>query len=244
MNSCLPPIQYLVAQAGETFNLKELLFEKGGLVMVPLGVLSVIAVFLIIYYLLTLRRNVVVSDRFMNKAESLILQRDVGGLLSLCDNHDRSISRITEKTMDFIAKNPEAPVDEVREVTQAEGTRQAGILNQKITYLSDIGTIAPMVGLLGTVIGMIKAFATIGSGQIPTVLQQKLASSVSEALITTASGLVIGITCLAFFSFFRGRVQRYISELEAAATHLMALIAVQMASPEKNQPASRLDAKG
>jgi len=235
MNGFFP---FLLAQAdlaGETFNYKDFLLDKGGVVMIPLIFLSVVAAFLIIYYLLTLRKGAVVSDRFMNTAESLIRQRDMAGLLGYCERHDKSISRITERTMDFITKNQTASLDEVREVTQTEGARQASVLNQKISYLADIGAIAPMVGLLGTVIGMIKAFSGIGAGLTPDVLQNRLAADVSEALITTASGLVIAITCLAFHSFFRGRVQRYISDLEAAATHILAVISTEFSVPQPKQ---------
>jgi biopolymer transport protein ExbB len=81
-----------------------------------------------------------------------------------------------------------------------------------------------MIGLLGTVLGMIKSFLQIGSADIQGVRQMELASGISEALITTAAGLFVGIPALAFYSLFRGRVQKYIAELEAAATHLIALL--------------------
>jgi len=85
-----------------------------------------------------------------------------------------------------------------------------------------------MVGLLGTVLGMIKSFLQISSGDVQGVRQMELAEGVSEALITTAAGLMIGIPALVFYSIFRGRVQKYIAELEAAATHLMALLHSQV----------------
>ncbi|HEX5790239.1 MAG TPA: MotA/TolQ/ExbB proton channel family protein, partial [Luteolibacter sp.] len=97
-----------------------------------------------------------------------------------------------------------------------------------------IGSIAPMVGLLGTVMGMISAFFEISGGDVSGVRQMKLAEGVYEALITTAAGLFIGIPALVSYSIFRGRVQKYIAELEAAATHLMALLHTQV---ERRLPA-------
>ena len=135
--------------------------------------------------------------------------------------------RITAKTLDFATKNPTASFEEVREVTEAEGSRQASLLHQRIQYLADIGAVAPMVGLLGTVIGMIKSFREIGQHSLVHTDQMGLASGVSEALLTTAGGLCIGIPALIFYSLFRGRVQGLVSELEAAATHIMALLAAQ-----------------
>src|SRR5690606_14749869 len=114
-------------------------------------------------------------------------------------------------------------------------SRQAGLLSSRITYLADIGSIAPMIGLLGTVLGMIKSFLQISAGDIQGVRQMRLAEGVSDALITTAAGLMVGIPAMVFYSLFRGRVQKYIAELEAAATHLMALLHAQV---ERQAPAA------
>jgi biopolymer transport protein ExbB len=187
-----------------------------------------VGVVLVLLYLLTIRRNAVVSDRFMNAAEAMIRKRDYLGLIAYCHRQNESMARITQKTLDFFTKYPSASFGEVREVAEAEGSRQAGLLSSRITYLADIGSIAPMVGLLGTVLGMIKSFMQISGGDVQGVRQMGLAEGVSEALITTAAGLMIGIPALVFYSLFRGRVQKYIAELEAAATHLMALLHTQV----------------
>ncbi len=202
------------------------IIDAGGIMMFPLALISVIAVVLILLYLLTIRRNAVVSDRFMNAAEAMIRQRDYLGLAAYCHRQNESMARVTQKTLDFFTKYPSASFGEVREVAEAEGSRQAGLLSSRITYLADIGSIAPMVGLLGTVLGMIKSFLQISD--FAGVKQMELAEGVSEALITTAAGLSIGIPALVFYSLFRGRVQKYIAELEAASTHLMALLHTQV----------------
>ena len=214
------------AASGDSMDVLDIL-SKGGFMMYPLAVLSVIAVVLILFYTFTIRRNTVVSDKFMNAAEALIRKRDYLGLIAHCNRQNQSVSRITEKALDFMTKNTGVTFKEVREVAQAEGSRQAGMLTQRISYLADVGTIAPMAGLLGTVVGMIRAFMEISSGNYEGVHANKLAEGVYQALVTTAAGLVIGITAVIFYSVFRGRVQKYIAELEAAATHLMALLAAQ-----------------
>ncbi len=207
--------------ATETFL--DILMKGGALVMIPLAILSFVAMLLIIFYFFTIRQGSVVSDKFMNAADALIRKQDYLGLIAVCNRENECIARIVHKALDFATKNPTASFDEVREVTEAEGSRQASILNQRIIYLADIGRIAPMVGLLGTVIGMIKAFNNIGVG----VQQMELAPGVAQALITTATGLVIGIPSMIFYSIFRGKVQKLIAEMEAAATHIMALLAAQ-----------------
>jgi biopolymer transport protein ExbB len=192
--------------------------------MFPLALMSVIMVLLILLFLLTIRRNVIASDRFMNAAESMIRKRDYPTLITYSHRRNECMARITQKTLEFMAGNPAIPFENVREAAQTEGSRQSSMLTSRITYLADIGSIAPMVGLLGTVIGMIKAFIEISQGEVQGVRQMGLAQGVSEALIATACGLAISIVALASYSFFRGRVQKYIGELEAAATHLVALL--------------------
>ncbi|MGA0900208.1 MAG: MotA/TolQ/ExbB proton channel family protein [Luteolibacter sp.] len=211
----------------QEMNLLEIA-KAGGPMMYPLAILSMVGLVLIFVYLLSIRRNAVVSDRFMNAAEAMIRKRDYLGLVAYCHRQNESMARVTQKTMDFLTKYPVASFDGVREVAEAEGSRQAGLLSSRITYLADVGAIAPMVGLLGTVLGMIKSFLQISSGDVTGVRQMQLAEGVSEALITTAAGLMIGIPALVFYSLFRGRVQKYIAELEAAATHLMALLHSQL----------------
>jgi len=86
--------------------------------------------------------------------------------------------------------------------------------------------IAPMLGLLGTVFGIIKSFGALG-GDLGAARYAMLSSGVSQALVNTAAGLAIGIPAMIFYAFFRGRVQRIISELEAAVTHVLALLSLQ-----------------
>jgi biopolymer transport protein ExbB len=143
-------------------SLLDYLLEGGPWLMVPLAVLSFIAVLLIIFYTFTIRQGAVVSDKFMNAADALIRKQDYLGLIAVCNRENECIARIVYKTLDFATKNPTASFDEVREVTEAEGTRQASILNNRISYLNDISRVAPMVGLFGTVIGMIEAFQSMG----------------------------------------------------------------------------------
>ena len=218
------------------------LFHAGGLMMYPLVGLSVLAVALIVFYTFSIRQGAVVSDRFMDEAETLIRKGDYLGLLQVASQRNECIARITQKTLEFATKNPTATFDDVREVTEAEGTRQASLLSGRISILADIITVAPMVGLLGTVLGMIAEMRTI-SKSINSV-QMEFASGVAEALIATAGGLLVAIPCVLAYAVFRGRVQRLIAELEAAATHLMALLSAQYKKATARAAAQRAAAPG
>jgi biopolymer transport protein ExbB len=188
--------------------------------------ISAIMTALVFYLMVTIRRGAVVSDSFMKTADALIRKQDYLGLLTVCGRRSESIAQITQKTLDFATKNPTATFDEVREVTESEGQRQASVLQQRITYLADIGKVAPMVGLLGTVFGIINQFEQISQERM-LAAQLKFAGGVSEALLNTAAGLFIAIPSMVIYSIYRGRVSALISEMEAASTHIMALLAAQ-----------------
>ena len=103
------------------------------------------------------------------------------------------------------------------------GRRGIDDLRQKLSYLADIAVISPMVGLLGTVLGMIQAFNVIAfqTGAVKPIL---LASGISKAMVTTATGLIIAIPAMIFYSFFKGKVQSVTSHLENLSTELFNLL--------------------
>src|SRR6516164_3089549 len=136
---------------------------KAGPVMIPLFLLSIFFVALVVVYFLTIRRGAVVSSGYMATADALLRKRDYLGLLAVSNRHGEAIARVVQQVLDFITKNPNADFEQIREIAQTEGTRVASNLNNRVTYLADIGMIAPLLGLLGTVIGIIRSFGALGS---------------------------------------------------------------------------------
>jgi biopolymer transport protein ExbB len=208
---------------------------SAGPIILPLFILSIFSVMLVIVYFLTIRRGAVVSNGYMATAEALLRKRDHLGLLAVSNRHSEGIARVVQRVLDFSTKNPNAEFGEVREIAETEGTRVATSLSNRVTYLADIGMIAPMIGLLGTVIGIIRSFGALGA-DLGTARYALLSKGISEALINTAAGLAIGIPAMIFYAFFRGRVQRIISELEAAVTHILALLSLQYGKRPERTP--------
>lgn len=200
--------------------------KQGGYTVWLLIALSMIMCALVIFLILTIRRGAVVSDSFMATADSLIRKQDYLGLLAVCNRRSESIARITQKALDFATKNPMATYDEVYRVTEAEGQRQAGGLAQRVTYLADIAAVAPMIGLLGTVIGIMREFGQISKKDM-VAAQMEFSGGTAEALVNTAVGLGIAIPAMFMVSIYRGKVNMLISEMEAATTHIMALLGAQ-----------------
>ena len=202
------------------------LIQDGGWTMIPLGFLSVVTVMLVLVYLFTLRRSAILTPHYMNTADVLLKKRDYLGLLAISSRHSEAVARVVQRTLDFATKNPTASYDVIREIAETEAASQAASLQHRTVYLADIGMLSPMIGLLGTVMGIIQSFGLLGSGQTATSRDLLLANGVSQALVATASGLVLGITAMFFYSLFRNRVQSLISDLEIASAHILALIAL------------------
>lgn len=213
------------AQKTSSINLLQLV-QSGGWTMIPLGALSILALMLIIVYTFTLRRGAVVSAHFMNTAEELLKRQDYTALLAIANRHGEAVARVVRRTLDFITKNPSARFEIAREIAQTEGASQAASLQHRITYLADIAVLSPMVGLLGTVFGIIHSFGVIASNASQAQRPVLLAQGVSEALVATGTGLIVGIIAMGFYGLFRNRVQHLISELERASAHALGLLAL------------------
>jgi biopolymer transport protein ExbB len=224
----------LLGQAVPALNPAELPHNKSvleammtaGPVMYALLALSVFSVMLVVVYLMTIRRGAVVSSGYMATADALLRKRDYLGLLAVSNRHGEAIARVVQKVLDFSTKNPNADFQQVREIAETEGTRVAASLNNRVIYLADIGMIAPLLGLLGTVLGIIRSFGALGA-DLGTARYVLLSQGISEALVNTCAGLAIGIPAMIFYAFFRGKVQKLISELESATTHVLALLSLQ-----------------
>jgi len=196
------------------------LLTAGGFVMIPMALLSVITLALILVYLVTLRKGAVAGNRFMTTAETLLNKGDILGLIAVSSRHSDIVASIMQRTLGFLAEHPAATDAQIREIAETEGTREASRLNQRIAWLADIATIAPMLGLLGTVFGMIRSFSVMAN-DVAASRPMLLAEGVAEALVATAAGLLIGIPAMAAYAWFRGRVQSMISEMEGAMAILL-----------------------
>ena len=209
---------------------------KAGPVMIPLFLLSIFFVMLVIVYLMTIRRGAVVSSGYMATADALLRKRDYLGLHAVSNRHGEAIARVVQKILDFTTKNPNADLQQVREIAETEGTRVAASLNNRVIYLADIGMIAPLLGLLGTVFGIIHSFGALGRTDLGATRYVALSGGISQALVNTAAGLAIGIPAMMFYAFFRGRAQKLISDLEAATTHVLALLSLQYGKRTERTP--------
>ena len=191
------------------------LFEKGGAMMYPILFSSVLMLGIAIERGYNLRRKNIINSDFLKDVRSQWDWQNIQKTLRLCNSYDNSLSRILKMgLLRFGGK-----LDEIERAIEAGGQHEASLMNSNLRVLGAVANITPMMGLLGTVIGMIKAFNVIslsGTGNPGLV-----ASGISEALITTAAGMLVGIPALVLYHYFRGKIDRYVFEMEEVAIQLV-----------------------
>ncbi len=189
--------------------------DKGGPMMYPILFCSILMVGIAIERFYTLRRKNIINPDFIEKVRAHWNWKDIHLGLQLCNSYDNSLSRILKAgLLRFGGK-----VDEIERAIEGAGQHEASLLTSNLRVLGAVANITPMIGLLGTVFGMIKAFHVIS--QSGTGNPGLVASGISEALITTAAGLLVGIPALALYHYFRGRIERFVFEMEEVSVQLV-----------------------
>ena len=196
------------------------LFMKGGFIMWPLLLLSIAGVVVLVMCCFSTRASAVLPTKLVEQAESFIRKRDYTGLSILCKNGDSCYARVMLTVANFMLRNPSAQFEEVREIASAEGGRQAGFLSRQISWLSDIGAVAPMLGLLGTVVGMVQSFydMSMAGNSIDIGL---LSRGIYTAMITTVAGLIVGIIGQLVYNFLVARVDKIVFRMEHYSSELI-----------------------
>ncbi|MBF0254728.1 MAG: MotA/TolQ/ExbB proton channel family protein [Candidatus Omnitrophica bacterium] len=201
--------------------------QSGGWVMVLLGILSVLTLALVVFLFVRLRPRVMVPEDFSVELVAHLRERKYGLTRQLCLDHSNLVSVILLSGLDKIDRGTGA----FREGVILAARRETAALWQTVALLSDVAAVAPMLGLLGTVLGMIQAFNTIAF-QSAVVKPILLAGGVSKAMVTTAAGMVIAIVAVIFYSVFRTRVQEITGMVETVTTDVLNAVPDQAGIPE------------
>ena len=194
--------------------------KAGGGVMVVIGLLSVVAVAIVIYDVMMLNVNKLAPRTQYNEVMRKLENREFGAAQTLCLKENNTIiSKIVLAGLE--RRNPLD--DTAREAMESTARIELTNLWQNINYLSDIVAVSPLLGLLGTVLGMIQAFHAVPlqSASLKTTL---LAAGISKAMVTTASGLIVAIPTLMAYSYFRGQVQLVTNMIEIYSTDIIKAI--------------------
>ncbi len=224
-----PADSLALATPDEPLSLLDVLL-RGGWVMIPLALLSVLAVYLLVERLLVLRRAETDPHRFMEHVGDYVRSGDVSGAIGYCRAQETPIARILQRGLERLGR----PIAEIREAVQAAGKHEAFELEKRTDWLASVAATAPMLGFLGTVIGMIQAFQQVQALE-GAANPAALASGIWAALVTTAFGLAVGIVALLAYNVVVGRIARSVNAMERAATEFIDLLQTPSEAPPRRR---------
>ncbi|HLT73181.1 MAG TPA: MotA/TolQ/ExbB proton channel family protein [Cyclobacteriaceae bacterium] len=204
--------------ADQSISVWELTLE-GGPIMIPIGIMFVIAIYLFIERLLTINKANQDPGTFMNKVKELVLRGDVTAARMLCSQHNSPVARMIEKGISRIG----SPLKTIEASIENVGRLEIFKLERNLTTLATIAGSAPMIGFLGTVIGMVRAFIAI-SQEEGSVSPKLLSSGIYTAMITTVAGLVVGIVAYLAYNYLISRVQKVVHKMEYTSIDFIDLL--------------------
>ncbi len=196
-----------------------IIIEQGGPILWFTLFLGFIGLVMAMYFLFTMTPNREAPPKLAQRARDQIRAGEFREAFKMCEGRDELLAKVLHSGL----KMADHERFVIQEYMESEGERGAARLWQRISYLNNIGVIAPLLGLLGTVWGMIGAFSAIAwdSAQIKGI---NMANNVSMAMITTAGGLVVAIPCLMLYYYLRGRVISVVARVESLASEFVELI--------------------
>lgn len=195
------------------------LFLKGGIVIIPIAILSIIGVYLTIERYLTIKKAGKIDPKFMASIKELVLDGDIKGGMRLCEDKDSPVARMIEKGISRIGK----PLKDIRVAVENVGHLEIYKLEKGMPILATISGAAPMLGFLGTVTGMIRTFYQLqASGtQITTDL---LSGGIGEAMITTVAGLIVGIFAYIAYNLITSMIDKVVYQMEAKSLEFLDIL--------------------
>ena len=209
-----------VVPTEEKLSILSLLFDKGSIwITIPLLIMSAIIIFIFVDRYLTIQKAAKDDTNFMNSIRDNIHNNRLDAAVSLCKATDTPIARMIDKGLSRLGK----PLTDINEAISNVGQLEVSRLEKGVSTISTMASIAPMLGFLGTVAGMIVAFHDMATSGNNLEIAD-LASGIYTALITTASGLVVGILGYICFNVLVSKINNIVFLLEARATEFMDLL--------------------
>jgi len=191
---------------------------KGGIFMYPIIVCSILSLAIFLEKMWSLRRKKNIPNAFLNEVEKLLNKNNFPEALKLCESSHSSISRIFSAGINNYSKKRAV----IKERIEKAGRREASVLERYLEASATIASISTLLGLLGTIAGMIKIFSVISSQSV--VNPSTLAGGISEALYTTAAGLTVAIPTLVFYRYLSSKSNSLVLEMEECSARMLELI--------------------
>ncbi len=198
---------------------------KGGFIMIPIVLLSLVTIYIFVERWLVLRDAARQDDTFMQRIKDYIHAGDIDSALNLCKKNPTPVARLIEKGITRLGR----PMNDVLVAIENVGNIEVAKLERRFTWIATTAAGAPMLGFLGTVTGMVNAFYSMAAaGEAADIIT--LSSGIYEALVTTVAGLVVGIIAMFAYNYLVSRVNTVVNQLEASTMEFMDLL---------NEPANK-----
>ncbi len=214
------PDSSLVEQATEPKSFLDILID-GGWPMIVLGIFLILALFIFFERFLTIRKANADSEDFMKEVRRYVLSGDIKAAKHLCESRYDPFSRMILKGITRLSGG--SSLKDIEGSIENVGNLEVNRLERRLTVLATVAGAAPMVGFLGTVLGMINAFDQIEQAG-GNAAASELAGGISQAMVTTAGGLIVGVTAYLAYNYLVSQVNQVIFKFEATSTSFIDLL--------------------
>jgi biopolymer transport protein ExbB len=191
---------------------------KGGVIMIPLAIMWVIALYVFIERLITINKSGKIADSFMHNVKELVIKGDINGARLVCSQNDTPIARIIGKGVQRIGK----PIENIEKSMENVGKIEIYKMEKNLVILTIIAGIAPMFGFLGTIAGMIQTFFNISITSDITL--GTIAGGIYVKMITSAAGLMIGIMAFIGYSYLNAQIDKVLNKMEVASAEFIDIL--------------------
>ena len=214
----LTTLAQVPAQTVETLSLWDLCL-RGGWTMIPIAALLLVTIYVFIERFIVTGRAGQLDDSFMKRISGYIHENEIQSALNLCNNNPSPYSRLIAKGISRIGR----PMNDVLVAIENTGNLEVANLSKGLPWLATTAAGAPMIGFLGTVIGIVQAFYAIAkSGSSATI--DTFADGIYAALVTTVAGLIVGVLALFAYNFLVARINKIMNRMEASTMEFMDLL--------------------
>lgn len=215
------------------------LLRRGGVLMIPIGICSLILLVFVLERLVSLRKGRIIPGPFVSRVLDQVRSGELNreSAMTICERNGSAIANVFQAGFSKWGR----PSVEIEQAVLDEGERESNKLRRYLRLINGVATVCPLLGMLGTVLGMIHAFdaiAAVAPGQAESSIT--IATGISQALLTTAAGLTVAIPALIAYLFFSGRADRHVMELDSLGMKVVNLVSAEaIALNQKSKTTSR-----
>ncbi len=190
---------------------------KGGWMMIPILLLSVIAIYIFFERYFVIQKASKMDNHFMDQITNFIKDGKVSEALTYCDSYQHPVARMIKKGISRIGR----PLNDVNAAIENVGKLEVAKLEKGLTTVATTAGAAPMLGFLGTVMGMIRAFYDMANVEGGNISVSLLSNGIYTAMVTTVAGLIVGILAYLAYNFLVARVEKVVNKLEVSTLEFM-----------------------